>query len=130
MQIRTRLSVLAFCTATTIGSAQANVTQDNFLMGSTSDLVNLCSATETDPLYTAAVNFCQGFAVGVYRVLQEEDRARVRHLFCTPQPTPTRTETIARFVQWAGADNGRLAQSPADGLAAFLSQQFPCPTRR
>ncbi len=92
--------------------------------------MSLCSTTETDPLYTAAVNFCQGFAVGVYRVLQEEEGAQTRHLFCTPQPTPTRTETIARFVQWANTDNSRLAQSPADGLAAFLSQQFPCPTRR
>ena len=25
---------------------------------------------QTDPLYTAATNFCQGFAVGVFRVLE------------------------------------------------------------
>lgn len=55
-------------------------------MGSTGDLVNLCSTAETDPLYTAAVNFCQGFAVGVYRAVQEEDVAQTRHLLCTTQP--------------------------------------------
>jgi hypothetical protein len=61
-------------------------------------------------------------------------RNRIVHgsatLFCTPQPAPTRNETIAKFVQWASTDNGRLTPSPADGIAAFLSQQFPCPTRR
>jgi hypothetical protein len=88
MQLRNQLCVLAFCTAATIGSAEANVTQDNFLMASTGDLVNLCSATEADPLYTAAVNFCQGFAVGVYRVLQEQDSARVRHPVLHPAAGP------------------------------------------
>jgi hypothetical protein len=100
-------------------------------MGNTGDLVNLCAATETDPLYTAAVNFCHGFTVGVYRVLREVDEARpAASLFCNPQPAPTRTEVIARFVQWANAGSGRLVQAPTDGFAAFLSQQFPCPTHR
>jgi hypothetical protein len=130
MHMQNGLCILAICSAVTIGSAKANVTQDNFLMGTTGDLVNLCSSAETDPLYTAAVNFCQGFAVGVFRLLQEEDRASVRHLFCAPQQAPTRTETIATFTRWANANSSRLAQPPADGLAEFLSQQFPCPGRR
>jgi hypothetical protein len=106
-------------------------TQDDFLMRSTGDLVDLCAAPQSDPMYTAAVNFCHGFALGVFRVLQEEDAARkAGHLFCLPETTPTRSEAIARFVQWAQADQSRSALSPADGIATYLSQQFSCPRRR
>ena len=129
MRTKPWLPIIAGCGMALAGSAtQAAVTQDSFLLRNTSDLVDLCSAAQTDPLYTAAANFCSGFTVGVFRVLQEEDAARrSRHLFCLPEPAPTRNEAIARFVQWANADAGRLKTSGADGIATYLAQQFPCP---
>ena len=33
---------------------------------------------------TAALNFCHGFGVGVYRVLEELESARKVHTFCMP----------------------------------------------
>jgi hypothetical protein len=112
-------------------TAKAAVTQDSFLLRNTGDLVDLCSATQADPMYTAASNFCQGFTVGVFRVLQEADMAqRSNHLFCLPNPAPTRNEAIASLVQWAKADSTRTNQAAADGITAFLTQQFPCPRRR
>jgi len=128
MQFRSWTIVLGFGVIACIGSARASITEDSFLLRSTSDLVDVCSPTQADPMYTAAVNFCQGFAVGVFRVLQEEDAAkRSRHLFCAPNPAPTRNEGIAAFVQWAKADAGRMMQPPADGIAAFLADQYKCP---
>jgi hypothetical protein len=113
------------------GSARGAVTEDSFLLHNTGDLVDLCSAVQPDHLYTAAVNFCHGFAVGVFRVLQEEDTARrSRHLFCLPNPAPSRNEGIARFVEWAKADARRLTLQPADAIATYLSQQYPCPRGR
>ena len=107
------------------------MTEDSFLLHNTGDLVELCSAAQSDTMYTAAVNFCHGFAVGVFRVLQEEDRARKsRHMFCMPSQSPSRNEGIANFVQWAKADPGRSALPPADAIATFLTQQFPCPRGR
>ena len=38
------------------------VTQDNFLARDTNDIIELCSAQADDPLYTAAVHFCHGYA--------------------------------------------------------------------
>lgn len=112
-------------------AASAAVTQDSFLLRNTGDLVDLCSAPQTDPLYTAAVNFCHGFGVGVVRTLQDQDAAsRSRRLFCFPNPAPTRNEAVARFVQWANADPSRLQMSAEDGIATYLSQQYPCPRRR
>lgn len=131
IHLGTRLCGLALCLGVSAGSAKAAVTQDTFLLRTTGDLVDLCSAPQSDPLYTAAVNFCHGFTVGVFRVLQEEDMAKSsRHMFCLPNPMPSRNEGIANFVQWAKADPGRAALQPADAIAAFLAQQFPCPRGR
>jgi hypothetical protein len=107
------------------------VTEDSFLVRTTGDLTELCSAAPSEAMYTAAINFCQGFAVGVFRVLQAEDTARrSNHLFCQPNPAPTRNEALANFVRWAKADASRTALPPADGIATFLSQQYPCPRGR
>jgi hypothetical protein len=131
MRLSKRLCGLALCLGVPIGAAHAAVSQDTFLLRNTGDLVDLCSAAQSDPLYTAAVNFCHGFTVGVFRVLQEEDMAKTsRHMFCLPNPMPSRNEGIANFVQWANADPSRAAMQPADAIAAFLAQQFPCPRRR
>jgi Rap1a immunity proteins len=131
MRIKAWLPAVALCFGVSGGAVQAAVTENSFQLRTTGDLVELCSATQSDPMYTAAVNFCHGFAVGVFRVLQEEDMAlRSGHMFCLPSPGPTRNEGIAGLVQWARADQGRMAQAPADGIATFLSQQYPCPRGR
>ena len=131
MRLKNWLIALGFGAAVCAGSARAAVTEDDFLMRDTNALVDVCSATQADPMYTAAVNFCHGFAVGVFRVLQEQDMAeRSRHMFCLPTPAPTRNEGIAMFVQWAKADVSRMTQTPADGIAAFLADRYKCPKGR
>src|SRR4051794_12411062 len=102
MKLNRWMMITASCAPLLAGAALADVSQDSFLLRQTSDLVDVCSAAQSDPLYTAATNFCHGFAVGVFRVLQEEDAARRSgRLFCVPTPAPTRNEAIATFVQWA-----------------------------
>jgi hypothetical protein len=131
MRTRGSVSAIALCAALSAGSARAAVSQDNFNLRNTGDLMALCSSAQTDPLYTAAINFCHGFAVGVFRVLQEEDAARQsNHLFCQPNPAPTRSEAVASFVQWINAKADRMALPPADGIAAFLADQYKCPRGR
>ncbi len=131
MRIRSLLAGLAVCLALSTGQSQATVTEDSFLLRNSGDVADLCSAAQSDPTYTAATNFCQGFAVGVFRVLQEEDAARkANHLFCLPPQPPTRNEAIAGLVQWIRADSSRMALPAADSIAAYLSQQYPCPRRR
>jgi Ssp1 endopeptidase immunity protein Rap1a len=118
---------VALCAALTTGAAHAAVTEANFGVRNTGDLLELCTATQPDPMFTAASNFCHGFAVGVYRVLEEINMARrTRQLFCMPNPPPSRSEEIAAFAQWARANPDQMTQPAADGIAKFLSQQFPC----
>jgi hypothetical protein len=43
------------------------VTREDFLAQTAQDLLHLCAASPTEPLYTAAINFCQGYWVGAYQ---------------------------------------------------------------
>ena len=118
---------LALTAATSAPAAQ--VTQDNFLLKTTNDLVALCGASQNDPLYTAAVNFCHGFAVGTYRMLEIEEAASVnkRKQICIGEdPTVTRNSAIAGFVTWAADKPNVLASQPGDGLTQYLLNAFSC----
>lgn len=117
---RTLISIA--CMASLSGAAEAAVTERNFQMRTTGDLLALCSAGPADPLLTAAINFCHGFGVGVYQVLREEEAAGPSmQLFCLPNPTPSRNDAVAKFVQWARMHPGEMSQPPADGLVQFLA---------
>jgi Rap1a immunity proteins len=109
------------------GIAQAAVTEDTFISKTTGDLAALCSAVSTDRLYTAAVNFCYGFGAGAYGVLAAAQQADPKlRLFCAP-PQITRNEAVAAFVSWAGGKPERMSLPAVDGVAAFLTETYPCP---
>jgi type IV secretory pathway protease TraF len=121
-------AIVAAVVMAATGAQAAPVSQDDFHLATTANLVSLCSAGPTDPMYTAAVNFCHGFAVGTYRVVAAEaaaSRSKTK-LFCPPQQTQTRDQAIAGFVQWAGARPKTLESSPTDGIVEYLSTQYPC----
>jgi Rap1a immunity proteins len=110
-------------------TAQAAVSRDQFPPRTTGDLVALCGAGKDDPLMTAAVNFCQGFAEGAVEVaLGYESMARQnRKPFCLPTPGPSHNEALAQFAAWANAEPKRLDEPPGVGLIRFLVHQYPCP---
>jgi hypothetical protein len=77
MAMRLRhLSAAALLAAALPLSGHAAVTEENFLVRTTADLVALCTAERGDPLVTAALNFCHGFGVGVYQTLVEQEAGR------------------------------------------------------
>jgi Rap1a immunity proteins len=123
------LIAAATCIAIWPAAAGANVAETDFQVRTTADLIDLCTASPSDPMGTAALNFCHGFAVGVYRVLEEENAAkRVGRMFCIPDGTmPSRDEAVASFVQWAKASPDAMSQRPANGITGYLVQKYPCP---
>ena len=44
----------------------AAVTRDTFLVHTTKELTELCTAPEDDPLQAAAIGFCFGYVIGAY----------------------------------------------------------------
>lgn len=110
------------------GARAAAVTRDDFQVETTANLVALCSAAATDPLYTPARNFCHGFAVGTYRIIATEEAASrsKRKLFCMPANPPNRDQAIAGFVQWASDRPRVMADRPTDGIVEYLAEEYPC----
>src|SRR5262245_48028767 len=79
--------------------------RDDFLVRTTQDLLKLCTASESDPLYQAAIGFCHGFATGSYQYYQSTTASGEQTAFvCPPEPPPTRVEAIQMFVEWAKAN--------------------------
>ncbi|MGH7120273.1 MAG: Rap1a/Tai family immunity protein [Acetobacteraceae bacterium] len=132
MRARTAILGAVFAAFVMSHHAHAAVTQDNFQLRNTADLAALCTAGPADPMAAAAVNFCDGFVIGVVRAMEKVDSAEAprRGLFCLPANRPSRSAAIAEFVHWANADPSRLSMPAEDGLAMFLAATFPCPAGR
>jgi Rap1a immunity proteins len=128
-----KTSLIYFATAgialvVACGARAAPVKQEDFQVPTTANLVALCGAEPSDPLYTAARNFCEGLVVGTYRmiVIQEAASESKRKSFCPPTNGPTRNQAIADFVQWASSRPQTLASPPTDGIFEYIVTKYPC----
>ena len=112
-------------------SAHCAPTEQTFAVPTTAALADLCAdASPSDPLMTAAQNFCHGYLLGAYHVLLQVNAARGKPAFCMPQPSPPRSQAVADFVQWAKANPSEADRPPADGVFQFLTQRFPCAAKK
>ena len=125
MRSRTLAAVAALGVSLPAAAGAVNETQ--FQVKTEGDLVALCSTPQSDPLAAAALNFCEGFAVGAYQYHQiAEAASKAKPLFCPPSPPPSRNQTIAAFVEWSNQHPATLNGSPIEGIFAFLSDRYPC----
>jgi hypothetical protein len=120
-----RLTLLAALLATPL-TARAAVTESNFGAATGSDLAALCGTTPDDKMYTAAQNFCEAFATGVYRVLAKEETVGGLKTFCLPDPGPTRDQLKAAYVTYIGQSPTAASEPAEDSVLRFLQQQYPC----
>jgi Rap1a immunity proteins len=54
---------------------------------------------------------------------------RGKPAFSVPNPSPTRQQVIADFIQWARANPIEVTRPPVDGVFEFLTKRFPCPNK-
>jgi hypothetical protein len=109
----------------TLASAAAD--QQDFIVDSTDDIVDLCTTAPNDPLYTAAVHFCHGYLVGAFAYYDAlaSGPEGVR-LVCFPDPDPSRNAVIDMYVEWAKAHPEHMNQAPVETLFMFLTEKWPC----
>jgi len=108
--------------------ASANVTESQFPPRTVRDLVEICAPAKEDPMMTAAINYCQGFAQGAVIVEEaHEVHGDVRKLFCLPSPPPPSGSEMAKFIAWANALPSRLDEPAVDGMFIYLAEAYPCP---
>ncbi len=101
--------------------------QKGFLVASTGDLVDLCTAAPDDPLYTAATHFCHGYLVGAYAYHAAlVSGPKGDRLVCFPDPPPSRNGAIEMYVQWAKSHPERMNEAPVETFFMFLTEKWPC----
>lgn len=103
------------------------LSEDDFEIDTTQNLLNLCTASPGDPLYYQAINFCHGFMVGAYHYhVAESNGPKGVKLVCLPDPPPSRTETVDMFVEWAKARPQYWKEEAVETEFRFLIEQWPC----
>ncbi|MBK1659249.1 hypothetical protein CKO45_13490 [Paracraurococcus ruber] len=109
--------------------AAAQVAERNFSGGRTGDLAALCGAPASDPMHTAAVNYCQGFIVGAgqFHASTAAAHGDSHRMFCLPTPEPTLEQARTAFVAWAARNPQHAGDRAVDGLARFAAETWPCP---
>ena len=109
------------------GLASSAVTEEDFQVKTTRQLLNLCTASPQDEYYEEAIHFCQGYLVGAYHYSIAEHSKDPKNLFvCLPDPKPSRNEVVALFVAWAKANPQYMTDMPVESQLRFMSEKWPC----
>lgn len=109
-------------------AARAAVMESEFPPNTVRDLIAICAPDQNDPMMTAAVNFCHGYAEGAVDVEEAHEAQRgARKLFCLPTPPPPRGSELSSFIAWANAQPARLDMPAIDGMFIYLAGKYPCP---
>jgi len=124
---RILIVALLFVTVFVQRGFAAGVTEEDFKVRTTQNLMKLCTASATDPLAKEAIHFCHGFLVGAYAYYAAYNSGpEAKPLFCLPDPEPTRNEAIAMFLKWADAHPQLKDQPPVETEFMFLIETWPC----
>ena len=109
------------------GGAHAQVTQQNFMMRTTGDLVAVCGVSRDDPNASAAIHFCHGYYVGLDHFAEATGRPFRGVLYCPPEGLKlTRDQTIGMLVEWHRRNPKHLAEAPFDGIVRWAAATWPC----
>ena len=109
------------------GLAGAAVTDEDFVLSTTRNLLNLCTVSADDPRAKEAIQMCEGYMLGAYHFYLATNSGKdSMKVVCLPNPTPTRNETAAMFVEWARANSQYMNEAPVDSEFRFLSTKWPC----
>jgi hypothetical protein len=122
------LALVAVLIAAGASAASAAVSESQVPPHTVADLIAICAPAKDDPLMTAAVNFCHGYAEGAVDVEEAHEAQRGgRKLFCLPTPRPPSSTELASFIAWANEVPARLDMPAIDGMFIYLAGKYPCP---
>jgi Rap1a immunity proteins len=101
----------------------------DFTLKTAEDLYRVCSVAPDDPLHPQAINFCQGFLLGVVSYHDAvTDKQHLKRLICYPQ-TATRDQGIQAFIAWGAAhqkDHKFMNEPAVYGAVRGLASKWPC----
>jgi Rap1a immunity proteins len=123
-----KLARILFLAFLFVPAVAAGLTTDDFLVRTTQNLINLCSASEKDPQHREAIHMCHGYVIGAFHYHEAAVSFGRQRLVCLPEKgtAPTRDETIAMFVEWAKARPQHMQELPVETEFRFLIEKWPC----
>ena len=103
------------------------VSEKDFEVQTTENLINLCTAAPDDPLYHQAINFCHGFLVGAFHYYEAAGSGpKGIKLVCLPDPPPSRNDAFAMFIEWVKTHPQYRKENAVETEFRFLMQKWPC----
>jgi len=103
------------------------VSEEDFKVKTTQNLVNLLTASPDDPLYHQAINFSQGYMLGAYHYYEASiSGPKGVKLVCPPASPPCRDEVLKMFVDWAKKHPQYMKEPPVETEFRFLIEMWPC----
>jgi hypothetical protein len=104
-----------------------DLTETDFQVKTTADLIDLCTVSPDHPLYPHAVNFCHGYLVGAFHYyLASTAGPNSSPLVCFPESRPTRNEMVDMFVTWTKGHPEHWGELPVETEFRFLMEKWPC----
>ena len=125
--MRRKWMILVLLGAFLIPGWVSAIEENDFVVDTTGDLIELCTVSKTDPLHKEAVNFCLGFLVGAYHYhVAENSGPKGKRLVCPPDPPPPRSEVASMFVDWAKKHPEYMDEDAVETWFRFLIETYPC----
>ena len=121
------VALLLFGAALAVPGVAAAVTDGDFEVKTTRNLLNLCTVSADDARYKEALHFCHGYLVGAFHYyVASVSGPNAKRLVCPPDPPPTRNVAIAAFIVWAQAHPQYMGEAPVETEFRFLTETYPC----
>jgi hypothetical protein len=117
---------VAASVACALASPAPAVETSNFDLGTTRDLVALCSVRPDDPLYVEALQFCYGYMAGLAQLHRALVRAGDIESLACPRYELTREALVRVFLDWARANPRAVDGSPAESVVRAAAAAWPC----
>jgi hypothetical protein len=103
------------------------VSEKDFEVETTENLINLCTAPVDDPLHNHAINFCHGYLVGAFHYYEVvASGPKGLQLVCAPDPRPSRNAVFGMFIDWAKTHPQYWSEPPVESEFRFLMEKWPC----
>jgi hypothetical protein len=125
--MRILISAMLAALAIATGTARADVTSENFMLRTTSDLIALCSVSRNDPNAMAAIHFCEGYYLGLDHFAEAIGRPFRNTLYCPPENLQlTRDQVTGMLVTWHRQNPQFGGEAPLNGIVRWAAATWPC----
>ena len=125
--MRLKTSSLLFVLVFLLPVFAGAVSEKDFEVQTTQNLINLCTTPVDDPLHNHAVNFCHGYLVGAYHYYEAiSSGPKGIQLVCLSDPLPSRNDTIVMFIEWVKTHPQHLGETAVETQFRFLMEKWPC----